>query len=429
MATQNSGVPVVDFVIDGSNVLLSEQCRIDGKPSIRVFAALLAMLEANAKKFRVYFDKSIYHLIEEFGGSVDELRQIIAELNDHSQLDIIPRADIGIQRDCQFYNAAVINGGDRNDSWRGYQPPIFRCRLNHVPNGNGITIYVAPAGRGAKIFSESVSKEFSFRGMQFPALAETTRSDVGTLWAPQPKFKGRRPHGNLLVLALDASPSMNEQDTFDGRSRAAHVNDILKATMEGLSDSSIASSLHICILSFSSDVILHTANNSGFVFSPLRDWQTAPLNDYLSGVDRNGTNIRLALDRAADYIDGFRQSETSQQLAMNWKNATVVMLTDGAHIAEINGEVEESKDILMHVFSTLNRSENVSFGFLGLGNGSDMKSLCNWGTEATPLQTELARRKDVALEAGKLCVKVNNGDDKLNNIVRSFIDVASSRVN
>ncbi len=427
MTTQNSGVSAVDFVIDGSNVLLAKQCRIDGKPSIRAFAALLAMLEANAKAFKVWFDSSIYHHVEENGGDVDELKRLISELNLRSQLDIISRADIGIQKDCQLFNAAVINGGDRNDSWRGWVPKILRCRLN-VVNGNEITVYVAPAGSGAKLFSESMSKAFNFRGMQFAALDATTPSDVGASWAPQPKFKGRRPHGNLLVLALDASPSMDEQDTFDGRSRAAHVNDILKATMEGLSDSSIASSLHVCILSFSSDVVLHTANDSGFVFSPLRDWQNAPLSDYLSGVSRNGTNIRLALDRAADYVDGFRQSGTAQQLAMNWKNATVVMLTDGSHCAEINGEDEQSKDILNHVFTTLSRSENVSFGFLGLGDGADMQSLCSWGSEATPLQIELARRKDVMLESGRLCVKANNGDAKLNSIVRSFIDVASSRV-
>ncbi len=418
----------VDFVIDGSNVLLAKASRIGGAPSVRVIAALLSMLDANGKSFKVWFDKSIYHHVEGGGGDIDALRCLIDELNYHGLLSIAPRADPGIQADCLRFGAPVINGGDNNDSWRAPVPPIFRCRLSGMA-GSELMVYVAPAGSGMKTFTQSVSKAFQFRGIQFPSLnAQDVPLDAGTSWAQQPKFKGRRVPGNLLVLALDASPSMDTPDTHDGRTRAAHLNEILKATIDGLSHSTIASNLQICVLSFSSDVILRTANDSGFLFSPLQDWQKAPLNDYLLGVERNGTNIRLALDRAADYIDGFRQSEVAQQLATKWKNATVVVLTDGQHYTSVDGGVETSKDIINHVFATLSRSENVCFGFLGLGEGADHESLTSWASEATLEQNEMARRKGVQLVPGRLYVKANNRDSNLTNVVRSFIDVASHRI-
>lgn len=426
MNPTNTGTSGVDFVVDGSNVLLST--RVGGAPSVRIFAALLSMLDSNGRTFKVWFDNSILHHVKNGGGDVDGLHRLISELKLHGQLDMMSRADVGIQKDCNHFGAAVINGGDNNDSWPAPAPPIFRCRIGLVA-GKDLQIYVAPAGGGRKLYSQSVSKAFRFRGIQFQALhANDLPPDAGTSWAPPPRFKGRRPHGNLLVLALDASPSMDTPDAHGGKLRSTKLNEILKATIDGLSESALASTMQICLLSFSSDVVLHTANDSGFVFSPLNDWQKTPLENYLRGVNRDGTNIRLALDRAADYIDGFRQSEVAVQLAMNWKNATVVMMTDGYHEVVVNGAEESSKQIINHVFATISRSDDVCFGFIGLGDGADHESLGSWASEATPLQLDMARRKGVELAFERLYVKANNSDSNLESIVRTFIDVASSRV-
>ncbi len=426
MNPTNSGASGVDFVIDGSNVLLAN--RVGGAPSVRIFSSLLSMLDSNGKTFKVWFDNSIFHHVESNGGDIDGLHRLVSELNLHGLLGMMPRADVGIQKDCHSFGAAVINGGDNNDSWPAPAPPIFRCRINLV-GGKDLQIYVAPAGSGKKLFTQSINRAFRFRGIQFQALnANDLPPDAGTSWAPLPRFKGRRPHGSLLVLALDASPSMDIPDADGGKKRSAKLNEILKATISGLSDSGLASTLQICLLSFSSDVVLHTANDSGFVFSPLNDWQKAPLDDYLKGVNRDGTNIRLALDRAADYIDGFRQSEAAVQLAMSWKNATVVMMTDGDHKTIVNGALETSKEIINHVFATISRSENVCFGFIGLGDGADHESLGSWASPASDLQLHMAQNKGVALERDRLYVRASNSDSNLERVVRTFIDVASSRV-
>jgi hypothetical protein len=421
------GGSTLDFVIDGSNVLLAN--RVGGAPSIRAFASLLCLLDAEGKTFKVWFDNSIYHRVREQGGDVEELKRLIAELNHHRLLDMAPRADEGIQADCQKFGAAVINGGDKNDSWRAPVPPIFRCRL-YVVGGRDLRVSVAPAGRGKQLFSTSVSHAFQFRGLSFPSLADTgAPPDIGMPWARPPRFKGRNQPGSLLVLALDASFSMNATDTFDGRTRAAHVSEIVRDSLAALNASKINEApFLVCILSFANDVSLVSPAGEGYVFSPLDNWIKEPIPDYTANVDRTATNIRLALDRAADLIDGFKESEVARQLSLRWDKATVVMLSDGEHLALINGNKETSKDIVMHVFATLNRSEGVSFGFIGLGDGADHLSLQGWSTLASPQQNRTAAARGVQLESGRLYVKANSRDSKLGYIIRTFIDLASSRV-
>ena len=415
---------LVDFVIDGSNVLLSN-C-LGGVPSIRGFAYLLSLLDQHQKSFSVWFDNSIYHHIENKGADVDELKRLIAELNSHRLLQMMSKADEGISNECRQFNAPVINGGDKNDSWPAPVPRIFRCRLNTVKN-NELSIYVAPAGGGAKLFSGSLSPAFQFRGLTYGPLEQSSAPpDIGISWAAPPVYKGRGKPGALLVLVLDASPSMDTRDTFDGRTRAAHVQEIVHETLSGLCTSRIGANVMIAVLSFSSEVAVVPATDAGYVFSSLKSWSQVELPNYLQYVDRSGTNIRLALDKAADLIDGFRHSDVAQRLSLGWNEASVVMLTDGAHLAGTSTEPEHSNDILAHIFATLNRSENVSFGFIGLGEDADHGSLQGWSTLATPEQARVAQKKGVPLETGRLYVKANIKDLDSRSLIRTFIDLASS---
>lgn len=414
------------LVVDGSNTLLSG-LRVGGKPSVRAFCALLAMLDQAGVQFRVWFDNSVYPHLQNAGMDVYELKALIAELNRHGLLNMAPRADMGIHADCLRLNAGVVNGTDRNDSWPAPVPDIYRARLS-VAAGGELIVSISAAGSGRRLASHSVSDAFQFRGLSFPALPHARNPpDLGHAWAARPKFRGRRAPGSLIVLALDASPSMDIRDTFDGRSRAAHVNDLVRATVVDLSKSAIASNCLLSVVAFSSEVQVLSPDGSGLIFSPLRAWQGAPGFNYVDAVKRNGTNIRLTLDQCNDQIDGFRQSDVAGELAMSWKNATVIMATDGEHCTEIDGRLETSKDILAHVFATINRSDDVSFGFVGLGDEADHQSLLSWSSPATPQQISLAARKNVPLQDGKLYVPIASQDANLGNIIRSFVDLASSR--
>jgi hypothetical protein len=58
------------------------------------------------------------------------------------------------------------------------------------------------------------------------------------------------------VLALDASGSMDETDTYVGRTKHAHVNEILQITLQRLTKTQFASRLWVNSIAFSDEVVL-----------------------------------------------------------------------------------------------------------------------------------------------------------------------------
>jgi hypothetical protein len=414
---------MVDFIIDGSNVLLG--LRVKRVPSVRAFARLLAALDEKAMTYSVWFDNSVRsHLAghPEEGRLFDALLKV---LQGAALVNMAAHADTGIQNSCKEFDCPVINSSDNNTSW-AYQPTIYRCRLT----ANKSSIFVAPAHSRNRILQANLDGSFNFRGLRFPVSA-TPGDDAESPVVKMPHL--RRPpsqNGNLLVLALDASQSMDATDTYDGRSRTAHVNDILRKSIAELTTSAIAAQLYIAVLAFSSDVITLSPDDNGSIFSPVRDWRRwldSGLAAYETYVERAQTNIRLVLDRASDYVDQFRSSDEAPKLARKWTSAAVVTLTDGAHFLGDPERAETSQDILGHVFHTLNRSENIQFAFVGLGAHADHMSMTAWASEATERQKQVARLKSppVQLTDNRLYVKVDNADVNMGGIIRSFVDVVS----
>jgi hypothetical protein len=413
---------MVDFVIDGSNVLLG--LRVKRMPSVRAFARLLAALEEQAKTYRVWFDNSIRGHLSAYPQEKISFDALLDILQKAKLVDMAQHADTGIQRACKEFGCPVINSSDNNDSWRIHQPKIYRCRFT----GKKDSIYVAPAHSRSRIFQTRLDESFYFRGLHFPVSETPIGDDESSIVEVPRRFQRPSPNGNLLILALDASQSMDATDTYDGRSRAAHVNEILRKSIDELNKSSISPALYIAVLSFSSDVTTVASDENGYVFSLARDWhrwlasEPAP---YESHVDRSQTNIRLALDRASDFVDRFRSSEEAPKLARQWSSAAVVMLTDGAHFLGDPAHPETSRDILRHVFNTLNRSENIQFAFVGIGIDADHKSMTAWAGEPTERQKQVAQQKKLELVDNRLYVKVDSADVNMGGIIRSFVDVVS----
>ncbi len=415
-----------DYVIDGSNVLLNARV-----PSVRLFVALLFMLESNGKRYKVYFDKTVFPEVAKKDSKhgtaeLPLLRRLCEVLEQRGLVSVISHADGGIQEDCRRHDAPVINGTDKNDSWT-YMPPILRYRIERRRDG-GVQVYLVPAGQKKKLMKFDASESFEFGGIQFPAHADIRQDAVPAVWVERPHLRKTVDYGNLLVIALDASQSMDETDTFDGRTKRQHVNEILRACIESLEKSTLKL-LYISILGFSDDVIVISPPGSPALFSPLKVWLRAPVFDYAAGIPRGTTNIRLALDRATDFIDGFRQSDASEDLARRWDSSTVVLLTDGRHETEVDGVAETSADIRDHVYRTMNRSPGTSYAFVGMGGGASHTELQSWASKASPVQSVLAARNRVRLVDGALYVKADTRDSEMMDVVRSFIDVASSRGN
>src|ERR1035437_849428 len=117
--------------------------------------------------------------------------------------------------------------------------------------------------------SFDASVTFRYEGMVFDALGDAELSAAtGKNYAQRPRLRGTRAHGNLLVLALDASGSMNETDTYDGRPKHVHVNEILLDTFRRLRQSAIASRLWIAVVVFSDDVVERPPDDSTDTFFP-----------------------------------------------------------------------------------------------------------------------------------------------------------------
>lgn len=410
----------MDFVIDGSNVLLG--LRLKRVPSVRALARLLAALDAANKSYRVWFDNSTRGHLATHREELELFNALLKTLQGAKLVQMAPHADSGIQRDCKEFGCPVINSSDNNDSWP-FQPKIYRCRFGR----NREQLYVAPAHSPKRIVEVSLVESFDYRGLNFPA-TQAQATDEGAVVSVPSVRQPIQQNGNLLVLALDASQSMDQTDTYDGRSRAAHVNDILRKSIEELYKSTIRNSLYIAVLVFSSDVVTITPESKGPTFAPVKDWSkwvTTWAGSYESVVPRAQTNIRLTLDRASDFLDQFRSSDEAPLLARRWTSAAVVTLTDGAHFLGEPEHAETSKDILGHVFHTLNRSENIQFAFVGIGADADDASMTAWASEATERQSQLAQRKNIELINSRLYVKVNNNDVNIGGIIRSFVDIVS----
>jgi hypothetical protein len=415
-----------DYIVDGSNVLLANT--INDIPSVRLFAAFLHMLDQHNKTYRVWFDNSIRWHLRERGADLAEFELLVAAIGEKNSVNFAPRADDPVQDECKKYHVPLINGTDNLTSWRYIPPSVIRCRS--MGGGNsGLTVYLSYAGNKKKLMSFDAATAFRYQTMAFEALEKTALlGKIGLPYAQRPRFRNVRTHGNLLVLALDASMSMDETTTHDGAPKHAHVNQILRSTLERLKQSTIAANLWVCVLTFSDDVMIHSPKDAqGIIFSSVAEWDGGPDLNYLDGVQRGCTNIRYAVDSAAGLIDGFRHSDAAREIAMNWNAATIVMLTDGAHYIK-SGDIEETQvDIRDQLYETISRSEEVSFGFIGIGDDARHEDLHMWATKATPRQAAMAKRMGVDLQGNALFVKVDQKSDKLDHVVRSFIDIASSR--
>ena len=73
-----------DYVIDGSNVLLEN--KVDKKASVRLFAALLSMLDQKGLTYRVWFDESIFRHLAEKGGDEPAFKRLLENLQRRSSV-------------------------------------------------------------------------------------------------------------------------------------------------------------------------------------------------------------------------------------------------------------------------------------------------------------------------------------------------------
>jgi hypothetical protein len=418
------------YAIDGSNVLLG--LRLNHKPSHRLFARLLHSLQERGVGFQVFFDNSIERLMAKEGLAAEwtALRGSLATAG------VIPtfasRADPLIESFCSTQDAWVINSSDKMDSWNTRPSQIHRVRAHR--NRNMLQLALIDDVTGKFVFHTTAHEAFHFGGVEFPSL-NINNAVLETLIAPDTQFSSPAAEGTLLVFALDASGSMGETNSYDGRPKTLHLNDTVKASIVRLRNSRIAEGLYVAILRFENDVTPLLCS-TGKVFSSINDWfEGVSSFDYLQGVRLAQTNIRLALQRSKELIQNTVADENSvYALADNWR-AAVILVTDGNHCVERgdgSGTYESDVDVApqaLDIHQGLSGliGGRIDVGCVGIGTDVNRDLLMNIASPCTPIQRGMANRAGIAdlLLGDRLFINVDSKSERFGEAVRTFIDVAS----
>lgn len=416
------------FAIDGSNVLLG--LRLNRKPSVRLFAKLVQSLSADGHEIKIFFDVSIEKLMSQAGLTDDwHLLRRSLKVAGHEP-HFAPRADIPIEAHCKLMPAAVINSTDKMDSWNTRPQNVYRARVRR--EGSSLKIFLLD-DRTAKRFVQYPGHEkFQFGGIDFPEV-DSRGMNVDVVVAPDSEYLTRATEGVLLVFALDASISMLSTESFDGRPKCVHLNEVIKSTIERLHKSRVAEGLYLAILRFENDVTPLCCQGEA-PFSSINDWySTLNTFNYMSGVKPSTTNIRLALQRSKELIqDALSDSESVSELAEEWR-AAVVLVTDGNHVVtRVDGSKETDTDVAssaLEIHQGLSGliGGRIDVGCVGIGDDINQDLLKAISSKCTTLQKGMASRarvKDKLIEE-RLFIIVDSNDGKFGEAIRSFIDVAS----
>ncbi len=342
-----------------------------------------------------------------------------------------PRADALIEAFCRTHNAWLLNSTDKIDSWNTRPTQIHRVTVHRNRNTLQLTLIDDTTGRF--VFRTAAHEAFTFGGVHFPAInVDDTATEP--LIAPDSRHAKVVFDGTLLVLALDASGSMLETNSYDGRPKSEHLNEVVKAAITRLRNSSIGEGLYIAILRFSDDVIPLRCS-TGAVFASAHDWfANLSAFDYLHGVDPGQTNIRLALQRSKEAIQNTISDQASvAALADEWR-AVVVLITDGMHyVARADGTCETDENVALqaldiHEGLTGLVGSRIDVGCVGIGTDVNLNLLVSIASPCTALQRGMARRAEIdkMLLDDRLCISVDSNSSQFGVAIRTFIDVASS---
>jgi Mg-chelatase subunit ChlD len=416
------------YAIDGSNVLLG--LRLNKKPSHRLFARLLLALRERGTDFQLFFDNSIENLMaqERLTTEWNEFKGALTAAGITPTFHV--RADSPIQAFCRAHDAWLINSSDKLDSWNTRPSRIHRARARR--NRNTLELKLMDDMTAKAVFRESAHEPFNFGGIKFPAL-NMQNTIIEPLIAPDTQYSSAAAEGTLLVLALDASGSMSQTNSFDGRPKSEHLNEIVKSAITRLRNSRIGEGLYVAILRFEDDVTPLICS-TGAVFSSINDWfATLRTFNYLQGVILGQTNIRLALQRSKEMIQNtIADSDSVYALADNWR-AAVVLITDGNHyVRRGDGTYETDANVALQALDIHEGlsgliGERIDVGCVGIGTDVNRNLLVNIASPCTATQRGMAARAGIGglLLDDRLCIIVDSQNDKFGEAVRTFIDVAS----
>lgn len=223
----------------------------------------------------------------------------------------------------------------------------------------------------------------------------------------------------LIVFCLDHSVSMGSSDTFDGRTRRQHLDDLVVRSLERMGRAKAAQNFLVSIIYFAAGV--EVAQADGLPYFSINT--AIDLVRKGSSVPTEATDLVGAISRAHDVVEQFA---TASELSSN-KVGTVLLFTDGEHTAR----TAETPDIAAqrlkgHVLTP-------TFGCVRFGGGDGGGVLARIASTMNP---EQERSFDKNGMLGRFSNKVLYLDvtdnqqfsDDAQNLIRNFINVLSQTV-
>jgi hypothetical protein len=432
----------MQYAVDGSNVLL--YLNINGKPSVRAFAALLEHLLQKGHACQVFFDNSIRNHMRVRGVEADWVKLEDAIRTAGIPAIFTPHADPLIQAYCHKHGAALINGTDKMDSWKDRGPvPTMVHRARLFNRKKGVSLALMDDATGKFITQFALPDQVVFGRAAFAP--NNGLEEAARVIAPSSHVVSTPTEGVLIIFALDASISMSWTHTHDQRPKFRHLNDIVRDCVHRLSLSALSNGTYIAFLRFSDDVSA-LPSPTGTEFAHVADWDARMDEfDYLDGMHMGLTNLRLAIQRSKELIqNAVADEQMLGDLADRWR-ALLILITDGRHeFKRSDGSLEtdldvaeEAMDIHLGISSMYGGGsptevqlidDQISVGCVGIGTDVNRELLFNISSACTERQKQMARTAQIhsLLVGERLFIQVDSNNPRYADAIRSFVDVASS---
>jgi Mg-chelatase subunit ChlD len=190
----------------------------------------------------------------------------------------------------------------------------------------------------------------------------------------------------LLIFVMDGSGSMTETKTLDGREKADHLYDIVKAVLDRLSKSTKEPNFRVAFIYFSEEPHVETVKNAKYfkVNDAIRVLKKS--TDVAGG---GKTAIADALEKANEIIEEFKNDPGVPQK----RYATVFLFSDGLENIKKREDVEEA------AMKIKNKTDISTFlATISFGTDADEELLRKIASQASDLQRTVLDREGVLSE-------------------------------
>ena len=226
---------------------------------------------------------------------------------------------------------------------------------------------------------------------------------------------------NLVAFVLDGSPSMEFTETPDGRPKADHLVDIVKAVLQRLHGSAVTASFRASFIYFNSQV--HTEKDSERTYFTLDEALQRLQNpvEVMNRVNpRGGTAIADSLAKVrTEVLNSFRAADDLPDK----RYSTVFLFTDGKE------NVRSKEDVLEEAGKL--KMEGVKIATISFGSDADVELLQN-------IASDLSEKQKMQLEFSRVINHLPNSEkmfidghakgkitEEKAQAIRQFLDVLS----